>query len=109
VQSIAREASAAPAASFKSASRNVGIAEAPVPENTVHQTEFASRMFECLKLRRGRNGESGPGVVGVLLLSFLVDVNLLPSLGAVNRSDTVDIAAFKGRFPAWILLERRAV
>jgi len=74
----------------------------------VHQTELASRMFECLKLRRGRMG-FGSGVVGALLLSFLVDVNLLPYLGPVNCSDTVDIWAFKGRFPAWILLERRAV
>jgi hypothetical protein len=44
-----------------------------------------------------------------VLLSFLVDVNLLPSLGAVSRTDTVDSSAFNGTPPAWILLERRAV
>jgi hypothetical protein len=40
-------------------------------------------------------GWSGPGV-GVFL-SFLVEVNLLPFLGAVNGTDIVEISAFKLR------------
>ena len=34
---------------------------------------------------------------GGMFLSFLFEVNLLPSLGPVNGSDTVDISAFKLR------------
>jgi hypothetical protein len=40
-------------------------------------------------------GDPAPGCG--MLLSFLVEVNLLPSLGAVNGADTVDISAFKLR------------
>jgi hypothetical protein len=46
------------------------------------------------------------------LLSFLVEVNLLPSLGAVNGTDTEDISAFKlrrGHFPRTPFLGTRMV
>ncbi len=66
-----------------------------------------------LEIKKGPQewGDPAPGC-GVFL-SFLFEVNLLPFLGAVNGTDTVDISAFKlrrahipitpfiGRYPSW--------
>ena len=47
-------------------------------------------MWENHEIKKGPNGVIRPR--GWVLLSFLFEVNLLPSLGAINGTDTVDIS-----------------